>query len=130
LQRPRASRLINTSFVERHQGTDRHHSADKARRSNRFSKDWWMHEAMTYLTAYSFNSCWPVRTLRERDREGWWRKRTPAMAAGLGDHVWSLKEWLTLSAIPRLEDTTVKAAPGRSPVPPTKRHVASPRPSR
>jgi hypothetical protein len=101
LHRSRASRTVNTSFVERHHGTDRHHNARKARRTYRFSKDWRMHEAMTYFTAYSYNFCWPVRTLRERDREGPWRKRTPAMAAGLADHVWSLKEWLTLPAIQR-----------------------------
>lgn len=99
LKRSAASRTINTSFVERHHGTDRHHNARKSRRTYRFSKDWRMHEAMTYFTMYSYNYCWPVRTLRERDSEGAWRKRTPAMAAGLTDHVWSLKEWLTFPAI-------------------------------
>src|SRR5262249_6216171 len=74
-----ASRTINTSFVERHHGTDRHHNARKSRRTYRFSKDWRMHEAMSYLTMYSYNFCWPVRTLRERDRDGVWRRRTPAM---------------------------------------------------
>ena len=58
-----------------------------------------MHEAMTYLTMYSYNFCWPVRTLRERVSEGAYRKRTPAMAAGLTDHAWSLQEWLTRPAI-------------------------------
>jgi hypothetical protein len=48
---------------------------------------------------YSYNFCWPVRTLRERVGEGAYRKRTPAMAAGLADHVWSLQEWLTRPAI-------------------------------
>ena len=48
---------------------------------------------------YSYNFCWPVRTLRRRDDEGVWRKRTPAMAAGLADHLWSLKEWLTFPAV-------------------------------
>ena len=33
-------------------------------------KDWRVHEAMTYFTMYSYNFCWPVRTLRERDDEG------------------------------------------------------------
>ena len=35
-----------------------------------FSKDWRVHEAMTYFTMYSYNFCWPVRTLTERDDEG------------------------------------------------------------
>jgi hypothetical protein len=99
LKRSGASRTVNTSFVERHHLTDRHRNARKSRKTYRFSKDWRMHEAMTYFTMYSYNSCWPVRTLRERDGEGAWQKRTPAMAAGLSEHVWSLKEWLTFPAV-------------------------------
>jgi hypothetical protein len=98
LERSAASRAINTSFVERHHLTDRHHNARKSRRTYRFSKDWRMHEAMTYLTMYSYNFCWPVRTPRQRVDEGTYRKMTPAMAAGLTDHLWSLKEWLTRPA--------------------------------
>jgi hypothetical protein len=99
LERSKASRTINTSFLERHHLTDRHHNARKSRKTYRFSKDWRMHEAMTYLTMYSYNFCWPVRTLREKAQDGRYRPRTPAMAAGLTDHVWSLKEWLTLPAV-------------------------------
>jgi hypothetical protein len=99
LERSRASRAINTSFLERHHLTDRHHNARKSRRTYRFSKDWRMHEAMTYLTMYSYNYCWPVRTLRESIGAGTYRKRTPAMAVGMADHVWSLEEWLTFPAV-------------------------------
>lgn len=102
MERSVVSRTINTSFLERHHLTDRHHNARKSRKTYRFSKDWRMHEAMTYLTKYSYNFCWPVRTLRERTDSGRWGKRTPAMAAGLADHVWSLKEWLTFPAIQQL----------------------------
>jgi len=28
-----------------------------------------------------------------------WQRRTPAMAAGLTDHVWSLAEWLRFPAV-------------------------------
>ena len=42
-----ASRTVNTSFVERHHGTDRGRNARKTRRTYRFSKDWEVHEAMT-----------------------------------------------------------------------------------
>lgn len=101
LVRSVASRSINTSFVERHHLTDRHRNARKSRKTYRFSKDWRAHEAMTYLTMYSYNFCRPVRTLREPIGEGRYRSRTPAMAAGLSDRVWSLGEWLTRPALQR-----------------------------
>jgi hypothetical protein len=93
------SRTINTSFVERQHGTDRHRNARKARKTYRFSKDWRVHEAMTYSTLYSYNFCWPVRTIRARGEDGCWERRTPAMAAGLADHVWSLREWVTFPTV-------------------------------
>ena len=97
----RVSRAINTAFVERHNGTDRNRNARKVRKTYCFSKDWEVHQAVTYFTLYSYNFCWPVRTLRERSSDGHWQERTPAMAAGLSDHVWTLTEWLTLPAIQR-----------------------------
>src|SRR5512135_141744 len=77
------SRTINTSFVERQHATDRGQNARKARRTYRFSKDWRVHEAMTYFTLYRYNFCWVVRTLRIKDEDGRGQRRTPAMAAGL-----------------------------------------------
>jgi IS1 family transposase len=89
---------ISTSLLERQNATDRHRNARKGRKTYRFSKDWEMHEAMTAFTMYSYNFCWAVRTLRHQDEAGRWQQRTPAMVAGLTDHVWSLEEWLTLPA--------------------------------
>ena len=100
LSQSKVSRTINTSFLERHHATDRHRNARKVRKTYTFSKDWRVHEAMTYFTMYSDNFCWPVRTLRERDA-GRWRPRTPAMAAGLTDHVWTMREWITTPAVQR-----------------------------
>jgi len=54
---------------------------------------------MTYFTLYRYNLCWVVRTLRIKGENGRWQRRTPAMAAGLADHVWSLKEWLSFPAV-------------------------------
>jgi hypothetical protein len=99
--RSRASRAINTSFMERQNGKDRHRNARKARKTYRFSKDWSYHESVTYLTMYVYNFCWPVRTLRVEDDQGRWQKRSPAMAAGLADHVWSLPEWLAFPSVRR-----------------------------
>ncbi len=97
----RVSRSINTSFLERQNATDRHQNARKSRKTYRFSKDWRFHEAATYFTMYHYNFCWPVRTLREPTGEGRWRKQTPAMSAGLTDHVWSMTEWISLPIVLR-----------------------------
>jgi IS1 family transposase len=95
------SRVVNTCFVERHNGTDRNRCSRKVRKSYAFSKNWDVHRAATMFGHFSYNFCWPIRTLRVRGAEGRWRKRTPAMAAGLTDHVWSLAEWLTYPAVQR-----------------------------
>ena len=76
LAKSKASRSINTSSLERQNATDRHHNARKVRKTYTFSKDWRVHESMTYFTTYSPNFCWPVRTPRERDGEGPWRQQT------------------------------------------------------
>jgi hypothetical protein len=98
LERSRVSRQINTALLERQHATDRHRNARKRRQSYCFSKDWDVHNAATYFSLYSYNFCWPVRTLRIRGADGHWHPRTPAMAAGLADHVWSLTEWVTFPA--------------------------------
>jgi hypothetical protein len=63
-----ASHVVNTSFVERQTATARHRNARKGRKTYRFSKDWQVHEAMTYLTLYSYKFCRCVRTLRVKGR--------------------------------------------------------------
>ena len=95
------SAAVNTCFVERHNGTDRNRCSRKVRKSYAFSKDWEVHRAATAFSYFSYNFCWPVETLRERGADGRWRPRTPAMAAGLTDHVWSLAEWLAYPAVQR-----------------------------
>ena len=87
-----ASRRVNTSFVERQNATDRGRNARKSRKTYRFSKDWQVHEAMTYRTLHGYNFCWCMRTLRVKDEEGRWQERTPALAAGLTDHVGTWRE--------------------------------------
>ena len=100
LSRSTASTTINTSFVERNNGTDRHQNARKRRKTYGFSKDLALHRASSYFIGYSYNFCWAVRTLRAQAPGGPWQARTPAMAAGLSDHVWTLEEWITYPAKP------------------------------
>jgi hypothetical protein len=95
------SAAVNTVFVERENGTDRNRNARKVRKTYCFSKDWAVHEAVSYFSLYSYNFCWPVRTLRQGSRRTGYRQRTPAMAAGLTDHIWTLKEWLSRPAVQR-----------------------------
>jgi IS1 family transposase len=96
LEASSCSRKVNTSFIERHNGTDRNRCSRKVRRSYCFSKDWDVHRAATCLSYYSYNFCWAVRTLRRPDgRPG---PCTPAMSAGLADHVWTIREWLSYPA--------------------------------
>jgi IS1 family transposase len=100
LKRSCCSSKVNTSFIERYNATDRHRNARKVRKSYRFSKDWEIHNAASALSVYSYNFCWPVSTLRQLNAgSGLGAPRTPAMAAGLTDHVWSIEEWSTYPAI-------------------------------
>ena len=101
LEASAVSGTVNTVFVERHNGTDRNRNARKVRKTYAFSKDWDVHEAMTYFATYSYNFCWPVRTLRQKVGRRRYRQRTPAMAAKLTDHVWTLQEWLSFPAVQR-----------------------------
>lgn len=101
LRRSTVSTTINTSFVERHNGTDRHQNSRKRRKTYGFSKDLTIHRAASFFVGYSYNFCWAVRTLRQRGPDGSWQARTPAMAAGLADHVWTTREWMTYPAKPR-----------------------------
>jgi IS1 family transposase len=96
LQESKCSRKVNTSFIERQNGTDRNRCSRKTRKSYCFSKDWDVHRAATCLTMYSYNFCWAVRTLRRPD--GLPGQCSPAMSAGLADHVWTIKEWLNFPA--------------------------------
>ena len=95
LEASAVSRTVNTAFVERHNGTDRSRNARRARKTYSFSKDWWIHRAASFLSKYSYNFCWPVRTLKAEDGAA----QTPAMLAKLADHVWTLLEWVKRPAV-------------------------------
>ena len=97
----RVSRRADASFVGRHNGTDRGRCGRKGRKSYQFSKSRDVHVAATRFGHFSYNFCRPVRTLRVKGDDGRYRARTPAMAAGLTDHVWSVAEWITFPAVQR-----------------------------
>ena len=100
ISRSIVSSKINTSFVERNNATDRGQNARKGRKTLKFSKDWNVHNAVTFFVAYSYNFCWPVRTLRVKNEQGRWKARPPAMSAGLTHHIWTTREWALFPAMP------------------------------
>ena len=96
---------ISTALVERVNLTLRQALAPLARKTSSFCKDRErMRQRVVFFQAF-YNVARPHMSLRrqlpmrERTRHGAirprWRERTPAMAAGLTDHVWTFRELLT-----------------------------------
>lgn len=77
---------VSTSYVERHNLTMRMGMRRFTRLTNGFSKKIENHIAMVAIHAVYYNFGRIHKTLRI----------TPAMAAGLSDHVWSLEELVGL----------------------------------
>jgi IS1 family transposase len=92
----------NTSFIERSNLTIRMMLRRFTRLTNAHSKSWRHHEAALGLLFAYYNFCRPHETLRTEER----RKRTPAMPAGVVDHIWSARQ-LVERAIP--DDTPAVA---------------------
>ena len=106
LQASQRSQTINTSFVERYHGTQRQFNARKKRKAYTFSKELSWHAACTWLVVVWYNFGWCVRTLREQVQKEppRYHYRTPAMAAGLTDHAWTMHELLCYPLYPPKDD--------------------------
>jgi hypothetical protein len=102
LEQGQTSATVNTSYVERYHGTQRHCNARKARKVYTFSKELAFHEAVTWLCVVWYNFCWKVRTLRQQVQEAppRYHYRTPAMAAGLAEQPWTMEQILTYPLFP------------------------------
>jgi hypothetical protein len=74
------------------------------RKTLSFSKDLRMLLAASALEDALYNFTRPVRTLRvELEKpvgQVRWQQRTPAMAAGLTNHIWTVEELLHLVLVP------------------------------
>ena len=82
------SEAINTSYIERYNGTIRHIDARCTRKTYRFSKCKENHERQLSLALAYYHLCRPHRTLSKRHGQ----PTTPFMAAGLTDHLWTMGE--------------------------------------
>ncbi|PON15731.1 transposase, partial [Candidatus Entotheonella serta] len=91
---------INTSVVERHNGRSRLRNQRQVRKTLAFSKALRYHRWMSWLSVGLYNFCRAHHSLRIKE-SGRVRHRSPAMAAGLTDHVWTIREWLLKPAFGR-----------------------------
>jgi transposase-like protein len=88
---------INTAYIERLNATFRARLAPLARRTRALAHQVPTLTAGMYLVGTTYNLCWPHASLRLRASAAGpqWLERTPAMAAGLTDHCWTMQELLT-----------------------------------
>jgi hypothetical protein len=86
-------KYISTSFVERQNLTIRMHNRRFTRLTNAFSKKIENHAHSVALHFFYYNFCRSHQTLT-RDKKG--VHTTPAMAAGVTDHVWKVEELIAL----------------------------------
>lgn len=95
---------IHTAYIERINATVRASLACLTRRGRALARQDATLTAGLYLVGTTYNFCRTHRSLRQPDptERHRWRPRTPAMAAGLTDHVWT---------VPELLHTRARAAP-------------------
>jgi hypothetical protein len=88
----------STAYIERTHLTMRLFNGRLTRRTLAFSKLLEMYRASAAWEDLIYNLARPLKTLRVEvfdDPNRRWESRSPAMAAGLTDHVWTVKELLT-----------------------------------
>jgi transposase-like protein len=100
LEKTKTGKQINTSYIERLNATFRACLAGLTRRGRRLVKDEEVLEKGMYLVGCVYNFCNVHRSLRVEQKQGKkWLQRTPAMAAGWTDHVWSIRELLSFRVL-------------------------------
>ena len=97
LRRSRGASMLNTAFIERFNGTMRERLATLTRKCRHAARRLEALHTGMYLLGCTYNFCWPHHELGKQ-QEG--TVVTPAMAAGLTDHVWSPLELLSYKVAP------------------------------
>ncbi len=96
LDSSRVSNHINTSFIERNGLTLRQGNRRLTRKTNGFSKEKTKLKLQLHLFLAYYHLVRPHAGLRIEvsEQRCRWKHRTPAMAAGISDHIWSMDELL------------------------------------
>lgn len=84
------SRVLNTAYIERLNATFRERLASLRRRGRSLARTTASLTAEMYLVGTVYNFCSPHASLRQRGGLA----HTPAMAAGITDHCWTMREML------------------------------------
>jgi hypothetical protein len=90
--------VLNTAFIERLNGTMRERLAALTRKCRHAACRLAGLEAGMYLIGSTYTFCWPHQELSKPTHLGC--LTTPAMAAGLTNHVWSMWELLSYRIAP------------------------------
>lgn len=88
---------LHTAYIERFNATMRSALAPLVRRGRAIAHKVDTLTAGMYLVGCAYNFCWTHGSLRRLAPAGTrrkWQERTPAMAAGLTDHPWTMQELL------------------------------------
>ncbi len=107
LQQTQGGGVINTAYIERLNATFRAHLANLVRRSRALARQPQTLRHGLYLIGTVYNFCTYHGSLRVplyvgRAGRRHWVQRTPAMAAGITDHCWTVQELLTHRVPPSL----------------------------
>jgi transposase-like protein/IS1 family transposase len=97
----KGGKKVNTSFIERFNGTIRERFAPLTRKCRYAAAKMTTVHTGIYLIGCVYNFCSPHCELsKSKTKGGCGFSCTPAMASGLTDHVWSVKELLTSKVAP------------------------------
>ncbi len=112
---------LNTAYIERLNATFRARLAPLVRRTRCLARRQHRLEAGMWLVGGVYNYCTPHHSLRLQAESGpKWLERTPAMAAGLTEHIWSTEELLRYQVpLPQWEAPKRRARPSKPLRPPT-----------
>ena len=97
------ARVINTAYIERLNATFRARLCALVRRGRSQLRQMPVLEKGMYLVGTFYNFCTPHQSLRVEcpDKPGGkWQQRTPAMAAGITEHCWSMAELMNFRVPP------------------------------
>lgn len=96
IQKTQGAGGINTAFIERFNATFRQRLNCLVRRTRTLARKVQTLETGMYVVGCLYNFCHPHHSLRLKlfvGRSGYrWVQRTPAIAAGLADHIWTTTE--------------------------------------